>query len=152
MRRVSGEEDAAECGSHAIVGAVLGSCRTGERTLAADLAGAVGPGMLVLADAGLYSYELFNSFATTGADLAWRVRASVSLGHLRWLSDGSYLALIYTPGRNAGRRARLAEQQAKAGHDIPVAGRVRCPRYSSHANSQPEPATRRHPLDLGPSR
>src|SRR6185312_11505452 len=28
----------AECGSHAIVGAVLGDCRTGERTLAADLA------------------------------------------------------------------------------------------------------------------
>jgi hypothetical protein len=27
----------AECGSHAIVGAVLGGCRTGERTLAADL-------------------------------------------------------------------------------------------------------------------
>lgn len=56
----------AECGSHAIVGAVLGSVRTGERPLAAW----VGPEMLVLADAGLYSYELFGRFAVTGADLA----------------------------------------------------------------------------------
>ena len=63
----------AECASHAIVGAVLGSCRTGERTLVADLVDRVGPGMLALADAGLYSFELFNSFAATGADLAWRI-------------------------------------------------------------------------------
>jgi hypothetical protein len=67
----------------------LGSCRTGERTLVADLAASVGPGMLVLADAGLYSYDLFGRFAATGADLAWRIGASVSLGHLRWLPDGS---------------------------------------------------------------
>jgi Insertion element 4 transposase N-terminal/Transposase DDE domain len=109
----------AECGSHAIVGAVLGGCRTGERTLVADLAASVGPTMLVLADAGLYSYELFGRFAATGADLAWRIGASVSVGHLRWLADGSYLALIYTPGLSATRRARLVEQ-AKAGHDIPA--------------------------------
>jgi hypothetical protein len=66
----------------------LGSCRTGERTLVAS----VGPGMLVLADAGLYSYDLFGRFAATGADLAWRIGASVSLGHLRWLPDGSPMA------------------------------------------------------------
>lgn len=109
----------AECGSHAIVGAVLGSCRTGERTLVADLVDRVGPGMLVLADAGLYSYELFTSFAATGADLAWRVGASVSIGHVRWLADGSYLALVYRPGLAADRRARLAEQ-ARAGADVPT--------------------------------
>lgn len=109
----------AECGSHAIVGAVLGSCRTGERTLAADLTSGVGPGMLVMADAGLYSYDLFSLFAATGADLAWRIGASVSVGHLRWLPDGSYHALIYAPGLSAQRRARLAEQ-AKAGHDVPA--------------------------------
>ena len=109
----------AECGSHAVVGAVLGGCRTGERTLAAGLTSAVSPGMLVMADAGLYSYDLFGAFAATGADLAWRIGASVSVGHLRWLPDGSYQALIYAPGLSAARRARLAEQ-AKAGHDIPV--------------------------------
>lgn len=109
----------AECASHAIVGAVLGSCRTGERTLVADLVDKIGPDMLVLADAGLYSYELFTNFAATGADLAWRIGASVSVGHLRWLPDGSYQALIYRPGLSAERRARLVEQ-AKAGQDIPA--------------------------------
>jgi hypothetical protein len=121
----------AECGSHAIVGAVLGGCRTGERTLAAGLAGTVGPGMLVMADAGLYSYDLFNRFAATGADLAWRIGASVSVGHLNWLPDGSYQALIYASGLGAARRARLAEQ-AKAGQDVPadLARRVRVVEYT----------------------
>ncbi|MFC4110739.1 IS4 family transposase [Micromonospora zhanjiangensis] len=109
----------AECGSHAVVGAVLGGCRTGERTLAADLTSTVGPGMLVMADAGLYSYDLFTAFAATGADLAWRIGASVSVGHLRWLPDGSYQALIYASGLAAARRARLAEQ-ARAGQEIPA--------------------------------
>jgi hypothetical protein len=109
----------AECGSHAIVGAVLGSVRTGERTLAADLAASVGPEMLVLADAGLYAYELFGRFAATGADLAWRIGASVSVGLVRWLPDGSYLALIYRSGLSAQRRARLVAQ-AQAGQDIPA--------------------------------
>ncbi|MEH1017218.1 IS4 family transposase [Micromonospora sp. CPCC 206060] len=109
----------AECGSHAIVGAVLGSCRTGERTLIKDLAPRVGPGMLVLADAGLYSFDLFDSFAATGADLAWRIGASVSIGHLRWLADGSYQALIFKAGLSAERRARLVEQ-ARTGQEIPT--------------------------------
>jgi hypothetical protein len=62
-----------------------------------------GPGMLVVADAGLYSFELFNTFAATGADLAWRIGASVSVGLLRWLPDGSYHALIYAPSLSAAR-------------------------------------------------
>ena len=107
----------AECGSHALVGAAFGSARTGERTLAAGLCGKVEPGMLLLADAGFYSWELWNRFAATGADLAWRVGASVSLGHLRWLPDGSYTALIYRPGLSAGRRRALAEA-AKTGHHV----------------------------------
>jgi hypothetical protein len=109
----------AECGSHAIVAAVFGSCRTGERTLVKDLTTRVETGMLVLADAGLFSFELFNSFAATGADLAWRVGASVSLGHLRWLDDGSYQALIFKPGLSVDRRARLVEQ-ARTGQDVPA--------------------------------
>ena len=109
----------AECGSHAIVAAVLGSCRTGERTLVKDLTRRIEANMLVLADAGLFSFELFNSFAATGADLAWRVGASVSLGHVRWHDDGSYQALIFKPGLSADRRTRLVEQ-ARTGQDIPA--------------------------------
>jgi hypothetical protein len=109
----------AECGSHEVVGAVLGGCRTGERTLAAGLTATVGPGMLVMADAGLYSYELSTAFTATGADLAWRIGASVSVGHLRWLLDGSYQTLIFKSGLTAGRRARLADH-ARSGTDVPA--------------------------------
>lgn len=121
----------AECGTHAIVGAMLGSCRTGERTLAAGLVGVVEPDMLVLADAGLFSWDLFNRFADTGADLAWRVGASVSIGHIRWLPDGSHLALVYRPGLTADRRRHLVEQ-ARTGGDIPddVARLVRVVEYT----------------------
>jgi hypothetical protein len=110
----------AECGSHAIVGAVFGTARTGERTLAADadLLDKVEPGMLVTADAGLYSWELFNAYAATGADLAWRIGASVSVGHIRWNSDGSYLALIFRSGIAAQRRARLVAL-SRAGGQVP---------------------------------
>lgn len=106
-----------ECGSHAVVGAMFGSCREGERTLAAGLPAVVEPNMLVLADAGFYSWELFGRFADTGADLAWRIGASVSIGHVRWLPDGSYLALIYRPGLTAERRRRLVET-VKAGGEV----------------------------------
>lgn len=104
-----------ECASRAVVGAVLGPCSTGERTQAAELTGVVEPGMVLLADSGFYSFELFNRFAATGADLTWRVGASVSLGLVRWLSDGSYLALIYRPGLSAERRRRLAQTVTDGG-------------------------------------
>jgi Insertion element 4 transposase N-terminal/Transposase DDE domain len=109
----------AECGSHAVVGAVFGPCRTGERTQAADsdLLDAVEPGMLVLADAGFYSWQLWHAYAERGADLVWRVGASVSVGHIRWLADGSYLALIFPPGLRAAQRHAL---QAAARDGRPI--------------------------------
>lgn len=120
-----------ECGSHSCVGAVFGPCRSGERTLAVDLAEVVEQNMLVLADSGFYSWELFGRFAATGADLAWRIGASVSVGQVRRLADGSYLALIYRSGLSADRRRRLVEQ-ARAGSEVPadVARLVRVVEYT----------------------
>lgn len=40
----------AECGTHAVVDAVLGPVATGEQTLAGQLISRLAPGMLVLAD------------------------------------------------------------------------------------------------------
>ena len=48
--------------------------------------------MLVLADAGFYFFELLESFADTGAHLAWRVGASVEMPLVAALADGSYTA------------------------------------------------------------
>jgi hypothetical protein len=43
----------------------------------------------------------------------------VSVGHLRWLADGSYLALIYAAGLSAQRHRRLLDQ-ANAGNEVPA--------------------------------
>ena len=50
----------AECGTHAIVAAAIGKDGEGEETLTRRVlsGGVVEPGMLVLADAGLYSYKI----------------------------------------------------------------------------------------------
>lgn len=42
----------------------------------------------------------------------------MSVGHLRWLADGSYLALIFRPRLSADRRARPVAA-AKAGARVP---------------------------------
>ncbi|MFG1880845.1 hypothetical protein [Micromonospora sp. NPDC049102] len=39
------------------------------------MTGVVEPGMVLLADSDFYSFELFNRFAVTGADLIWHVGA-----------------------------------------------------------------------------
>lgn len=48
--------------------------------LVADLAASVGPDMLVLANAGCTPTTCSAPFAATGADLAWRIGVSVSVG------------------------------------------------------------------------
>lgn len=60
----------AECGTHAIVAAEIGRNGEGEETLTRNIlsSGAVGPGMLVMADSGLYSYTNFKMVLDAGAD------------------------------------------------------------------------------------
>lgn len=105
-----------ECGTHAVVAAEVGGCRTGERTLAAGLLDALEPDMLLLADAGFYSWQLWQA-AATGAGLLWRIGASVSLPVVRALPDGSYLGLLFGPAVKAARRQALLTA-ARAGQDV----------------------------------
>jgi len=106
-----------ECGSHAITEAALGPCNSHERTLAKQLASRVGPGMLVAADRNFYSFDLWQEFRQTGADLLWRVNANLELPVLRWLPDGSYLSLIYHSKIRGRRRSELL-RNANAGAQI----------------------------------
>jgi hypothetical protein len=69
----------AECGTHAIVAAALDSWRTYERALTDRLLPQFRPDMLVLADRGFFSYELWRRAADTGAALLWRVKADLQL-------------------------------------------------------------------------
>jgi hypothetical protein len=94
----------AECSTHAIVDAVLGSYPSSERVLAKELVGRLQPGMLVVADRGFYGFHLFEAARATGADLLWRVSSTVRPRHVETLADGSWLAEI-TPSGNEGRKA-----------------------------------------------
>ena len=98
----------AECGTHAVTAAETGSAEDAEQPLAVALAGRPGnlePGMLVMADRGLYSYDLVTAVTAAGADFAVRVSARVDLPVLGWLPDGSYRSYIAEP--QAKGRARF---------------------------------------------
>lgn len=81
-----------ECGTHLIFGAKIGAYKDSEITLAKELARALGPGMLCMADRLFPGYELWCQYAATGADLLWRAKISVPLRKIKDLSDGSWLA------------------------------------------------------------
>lgn len=91
----------AECGTRALIGAVLGAYSTGEKTLTQGLLSRLGPGMLVLADRNFAGYQLWRDAAATGADLLWRVGAPFSLPVDEVLSEGSYLSRFKAPRKLA---------------------------------------------------
>jgi len=89
----------AECGTHAMFAAAIGPYSTPERTLATQVLPAVGPGMLLTADRGFTSYELWQAAAATGADLLWRATSVFGLPVLQELPDGSYLSHLIRKDR-----------------------------------------------------
>jgi len=80
----------AECGTHAMFAATMGPCTSGEPTLAKALVGALGPGMLCLADRGFTAYPLWSVAAATGAELVWRAKGNAVLPVRERYPDGSY--------------------------------------------------------------
>ncbi|KLL11615.1 hypothetical protein FrCorBMG51_10440 [Protofrankia coriariae] len=96
----------AECGTHAVVAATTGTIRDGERELAGRLLGSVEPDMLITADRGFFSFELWADFMVTGAALLWRVSAHMKLPPEAVLADGSYLSTI-TSKKNRGSSWRI---------------------------------------------
>jgi hypothetical protein len=117
----------AECGTHCLVAVEIGTQADDEHTLAHRLtrfSGALGHDMLVLADRGLYSYDLLTDVLDTGADFCFRVKAGVDLPVLRWLPDGSYLSFIPEPTAKKQARAKLRNGAMKI-TDLPgIAVRV----------------------------
>lgn len=85
----------AECGTHAITGVALGPIKRGEGSLAAQLWGSLGPGMLLLADRGFWDFKAFQAAQASGAELLWRVRKNLILPVDEALEDGSYRSRIY---------------------------------------------------------
>jgi transposase IS4-like protein/DDE family transposase len=94
----------AECASHAMFDAVVGSYTTAENTLARDLIDRLKPGMLLLADRGFCGFPLWSRAVATGADLLWRAMPNMKPRHVETLADGTWLAEL-RPSGNAGRNA-----------------------------------------------
>lgn len=104
----------AECGTHAVFGAALGPYSSSERTLATEAIAALRTGMLMMADRGFLSHELWQTAAATGAELLWRASNVFTLPVLEVLPDGSYLSQL-APGK------KTRSHQAGAG---PITVRV----------------------------
>ncbi|MFI6007196.1 IS4 family transposase [Streptomyces sp. NPDC051366] len=94
-----------ECGTHAVIDAVLGGWREAEVRLAEDLARSLTAGMLVLGDRNLPSARLWRALTLSGADLCFRAKTNRRLPVLEPLADGSWLTTIQAADdKKAGRR------------------------------------------------
>jgi Insertion element 4 transposase N-terminal/Transposase DDE domain len=106
-----------ECGTHGIVDAAFGPVATGEQTLAGQLIPRFTPDVLVLADRNFYSYQAWQQAAAIGAQLLWRVSASLRLSVLAWLPDGTYRSVLINPNIRGRRREQLLAAAA-AGQEL----------------------------------
>jgi hypothetical protein len=94
----------AECGTHAIIDAAVGTYTTPENTLARQVIDRLKPETLLLADRGLCGFPLWSRAFATGADLLWRANSNMKPRFIETLADGSWLAEL-RPSGNAGRKA-----------------------------------------------
>lgn len=118
----------AECGTHAIFAAQVGTYRQSEATLTWPLLERLQPGMVLSADRGFFSYALWRQAIATGADLLWRVRTDASGPkpvHVSDLVDGSWLADLCkaTPASERNRepmRVRVVDYTINDGRANPA--------------------------------
>jgi hypothetical protein len=113
----------AECGSHAVVAAVIGSQWQAEQHLAAGLYPGLGGDWLLLADRGFYSFTAWNAARAGGTHLLWRVKADLRLPLIEALPDGSYLSVLMDAKIRGKTRDALLEA-ARAGEDLDPARAV----------------------------
>ncbi|HEX2313518.1 MAG TPA: IS4 family transposase [Thermomonospora sp.] len=97
-----------ECGTHAVVAAAFDSRKVTERDLLPRLLPAFTPGMLVPADRGFYSYQLWRQAIATGAEQLWRIKDDLKIPVLEVLPDGSYRSeLVPRIAKNNYRRGKI---------------------------------------------
>ena len=78
--------------------------------------------MLLLADRNFYGYQLWNAAAGTGADLLWRVKASLHLPVVAELPDGSFLAHVSDPAAVLARTRRNGDRRRRGSKLPPETG------------------------------
>jgi len=122
----------AECGTHAIFAAKVGTYAQSEATLTDELLDRLEPGMLLTADRGFFAYALWRKAIGTGADLLWRVRtdkAGPKPVHVEDLPDGSWLAHLRRSTPAAARReepmlVRVIDYTIDDGRENPTSYRL----------------------------
>jgi len=109
----------AECGTQVIFDAVVGACTSPVAIPALELIGRLQPGMLLMADDTLDSFELLRESIRTGADVLWRTGADLSLRHCQTLDDASWLAMVGPPGDEMGEpvTVRVIDHTVNDGRD-----------------------------------
>lgn len=115
----------AECGTHAIVAAELGTWSTGEHALAARLASQLRSDMLVVLDRGFYSYNLWQATVSQGCAVLFRVSTKLVLPVLETYPDGSYRSVLLDPARQSKIRIR-ARRAGDAGNSVLAAEGIPC--------------------------
>jgi hypothetical protein len=88
-----------EAGTHLIFDGLMCPYRMGERIRALKLLRSVTPGMLLMWDRGLHSYAMVQATLAKRCDYLGRLPANVKFLVEEPLVDGSYLSLIYPPGK-----------------------------------------------------
>ena len=81
----------AECGTHVIFDAEIGTDAESEAVLSRRLVDRLTPGMVLLADRGFTGFDLWRQAAATGADLVWRAKNNVTPRLIETLADRSWL-------------------------------------------------------------
>ena len=117
----------AECGTHAIFAASVGTYKQSEAELSESLLTHLDQSMLLIADRGFFSYALWRKAAQSGADLLWRARTdrgAPTPRHVKDLPDGSWLAdLQQTHSAQARRtdpiRVRVIDYTIDDGREHP---------------------------------
>lgn len=96
-----------ELGTHAVFDGRLEPYRVSENKLIEEMFASLCPGMLALADRGVYSFRRWTRAAATGADLLWRVSSNLILRPVEMLADGSYIAEITPPVKSGMEPVRV---------------------------------------------
>jgi hypothetical protein len=119
-----------ECSTHVIVSAALGSICTGERELTGQLLDSVSDDMLIIADRGFFSYQIWTDFLETGADLLFRAWSTIKLTPIEVLADGTWIAEICKKSVQGGKTPHPARQDRR--HTVGDTYQSACHRIRNH--------------------
>jgi hypothetical protein len=97
----------------AVLGAAVDASSVGEQTLLRQLV-ATHPdlfcqGRVFLVDRNFLGHDLISQIVACGAQLVMRVKAGITLHHLRWLPEGSQLVYLTAPDQRSVLMLRVVE-------------------------------------------